>query len=194
MGIFSWLKATFKNKKKSEYHYSDFYQDKDKAVQEFLHYSLDHKNAANVLLSIKGSISYYDSACYLYHHAFEILLKAMHLFYFESFKKTHDLRKLEKRLKNILDFHAQESKVIGLVNSFQYYKYPIDWGLKGEDAHQKHMDCFIGEIGDEQLIECEKLFDKIWEILLSNSQLKIIIQKINPVNKGGRVLMRKKVP
>jgi HEPN domain-containing protein len=66
------------------------------AVPDLLHFGFDHISAAQALL--KSNARHFDSAGYLAHLGFELLLKAWHLHEFTEFPNTHSLNNLWQKL------------------------------------------------------------------------------------------------
>jgi len=183
-------------KKKSKYHYSMFSDKKDDVAREFFHYAKDHCEAANLLMDSKH-IPFMDSMAYLYHHAIEMLLKGLHMYYFDEFNKTHDLIELHNKLSNKKKFAALDKKdiqILRILNQFQYLKYPVDSDSKRVEVNQSSdMIYQRGEVGDDELNKAEELFNKLWGYLESDISLNQIIRGIDWTKKGWRQVMSKPI-
>jgi hypothetical protein len=81
--------------------------------QDLIHYALDHFNVAENLF--KTNPSYYDSAGYLVHMGFELLLKAWHLEGFGKFLGIHSLSKLVNQIKEIQIKIKKEKAIIAFM-------------------------------------------------------------------------------
>src|SRR5690606_103256 len=96
------------------------------AVPDLLRFGYDHISAAQALL--KGNARHFDSACYLAHLGFELLMKVWHLHSFNDFANTHSLTHLWQKLvldSEVKPLSCQDSKTLLLVDRYRELRYPM---------------------------------------------------------------------
>lgn len=151
----------------------DGYEPKD-----LIHFGLDHVNAAEKLF--ETSPSFFDSGGYLVHLGFELLLKAWHLEVFGEFCDIHSLTKLVEQLRTkgqCLDLSTKESEVLRIVDSYAELRYPNpSYETEVESDDWEKIDGLLNRI----LEQTPEIFCKYFE-------------SIEPISKGGRVLMERKI-
>ena len=146
--------------------------------KDLIHSGLDHVNAAENLF--KASPSFFDSAGYLIHMGFELLLKAWQLEALGEFCGIHSLNDLVEQLRangQELNLSEQENEVLKIVDAYGELRYP-------DPTHGT-------EIGNDDLEKISNLLNKIWE--QTPESFDKYFESINPTRKGRRVLMRKKI-
>lgn len=145
---------------------------------DLLHSSIDHLKAAQHLF--KSSASYFDSAGYLSQLAIELMLKAWLLQCAGEFKGHHVLRDLHADLvrehgaKNLSDI---QSETLMLLDRYSELRYPN----RNDPV----------EVGNQSVQRIDDLFDSIFDQL--PQELRDALASLNPVEKGGRVLMKRKI-
>jgi len=147
-------------------------------VDDLLQYGLDHISTAEHLL--KQSASYYDGAGYLAHMGFELLLKAWLLHQNGSFPATHKLVHLIAALKQAnpaFTFTKAVWNTLPILELYEKLRYP-DRSLPME-------------VGSDQWPAIKTLSDELWSQM--PSELKAIADSLDPLQKGGRILMKKKI-
>lgn len=147
-------------------------------VRDLLHYGCDSISAARHLL--KSSPSYFDSAGYLAHIGVELLLKAWHLEAFGYFTDTHKLQKLWEPLAALPDVKPLSNRsvrALAVLDAYEHLRYP---------ASNSPI-----EIGSAHAGKVDALVTAIWQ--RAPTSLKQTFQTINPVEKGGRVLMKRPI-
>lgn len=147
-------------------------------IEDLLQYGLDHIATAEHLF--KQSASYYDGAGYLTHMGFELLLKAWLLRQIGSFPATHklvDLLKLIKANNPTLEFTKTSGQTIAYLEVYAELRYP-----------NRNLPI---EIGSDQWSAIASFRDELWRQM--PSEFMAIIKAIDPLKKGGRVLMQKKI-
>ncbi len=152
----------------------DGYEPKD-----LIHFGLDHVNAAEKLF--EASPSYYDSAGYLVHVGFELLLKAWHLEVLGEFPGVHSLTDLVERLKaegQQLHLTDEETTVLQVVDTYSELRYPNP--AQGV------------EVGSDDWDRIDALLNKLWE--QTPEVFDQYFQSIEPTRKGGRVLIERRIP
>jgi HEPN domain-containing protein len=145
---------------------------------EFLRNSIDHLGAAEVLF--EGSPSHFDSAGYLAHLSIELFLKGWLLHLAGSFPKTHDLDSLHGELvqsHGILALKEEQLSVLKLLDRYDELRYPN----RSDPV----------EVGTEHVSPIRQLVDSFWQQLPDN--LILTYSELDPLQKGGRVLMKKKI-
>ena len=142
-----------------------------------LHYGIDHIASAGVLL-LKAPRCY-DSAGYLAHLGFELLLKALWLKRYGQFPGTHDLKRLLVDLEGrpVLNLPDTQSDVLDLRQLFGEIRYPIP-------NHPV-------SIGDEDWGRIKELYD-CFETLLAQ-EMNDEFESIAGNRKGDRILMTRPV-
>ncbi len=146
--------------------------------RDFIHSSLDHVNAAEKLIEI--SPSFFDSAGYLVHLGFELLLKAWHLEAFGEFNRGHSLKDLAEQLRNKgqeLNLSEEENKILEIADTYGELRYPNP----GNGV----------EVGDDDWAKIENLLSGIWE--QTPEIFDEYFESIDPHRKGRRVLMQRKI-
>jgi len=145
---------------------------------ELLRAGVDHLSASEALF--KGSPSHYDSAGYLAQLGVELLLKSWLLFVAGEFEGVHQLASLHAHLVSCRAadrLSAQDAETMGLLDGYSELRYP-------------NLDQPI-EVGSEQQTRIEALIDTLWDQM--PAVLCEALQTVNPLEKGGRVLMKKKI-
>lgn len=102
-------------KKRRMHSYTEYFDSKEKAVKTFLHYSLIHKSAAE---SLSQYMFYMFSAGYLYHLAFELLVKAMEIFHSEQFSEGHEIVRLIECIQDKDLFDSQKDILLKIDRMF----------------------------------------------------------------------------
>lgn len=146
-------------------------------VKDLLQYGLDHCGAGLKLIE-DNNPSFFDSAAYLFHLGIELIFKALHLYNFNQFENTHNIRKLLKQLKTApytIQLTPKEIDFLAVIDEYSKIRYPntsSSINIGTYDFKQAH-------------------------ILISNiindlpTPLKEIMENIDPTKKGKRALMRK---
>jgi HEPN domain len=145
---------------------------------DLLHSSYDHHRAANVLF--QGSPSHFDSAGYLEHMSVELLLKAWLLQVANSFVGHHRLCDLYAELvtkHRAPELTSQGQAVMTLLDEYEQLRYPN----RNNPV----------EVGTEQQPLINMLVDLLREQLPGD--MLEALKSVNPLEKGGRVLMKKKI-
>ncbi len=146
--------------------------------KDFIHSGLDHVNAAESLF--KTSSSFLDSAGYLVHMGFELILKAWHLEAFGEFCGVHSLQDLAQQLRDkgqTLNLSEEENEALTIADEYGELRYPNP--RKGV------------EVGSDDWEKLDALLNRIWE--QTPSTFDGYFQSIDPARKGGRVLMERKI-
>lgn len=146
--------------------------------KDFIHSGLDHFNAAESLF--KASPSFFDSAGYLVHMGFELILKAWHLEAFGEFCGIHSLQELAQQLRDkgqVLNLSKEENEVLGIADEYSELRYPNP--RKGV------------EVGSDDCNKLDALLNRIRE--QTPTAFDGYFRSINPTRKGGRVLMERKI-
>ena len=147
-------------------------------VEDLLHYGIDHISTAEHLF--KQSASYYDGAGYLSHMGIELLLKAWLLHLNGRFPQTHKLVELLAQIKKVvptLEFTKDGGRTIAYLELYEQLRYP----------NQN----FPIEVGSDQWPAIHSLRNELWRQM--PLELQKVANGINPLRKGGRVLMEKKI-
>ncbi len=146
--------------------------------KELIQYGLDHLNAGQILFV--ASPSYFDSAGYLVHIGFELVLKAWHLETFDQFPDTHSLKNLIKELNEsgqAVNLSDQEKQALEMIDEYSQLRYPLPAsGI---------------EVGDDDILAIDKLFKSIWQ--QTPPQLRGYFKLIDSLKKGNRILMKKPI-
>ena len=145
---------------------------------DLLHSSVDHLKAAQKLFD--SSPSFFDSAGYLVHLAIELMLKAWLLHSAGEFKGHHGLRDLHTDLvreHSARNLTAGESDTMTLLDRYSDLRYPN----RNDPV----------EVGNESVQGIDNLFDAIFNQL--PQELLDAFAIVNPLEKGGRVLMKRKI-
>jgi HEPN domain-containing protein len=145
---------------------------------ELLRAGIDHLNASEALF--KGSPSHYDSAGYLAQLGVELLLKSWLLFVAGEFEGVHQLASLHANLVSCRAANRlspQDTETMRLLDGYSELRYP-------------NLDQPI-DVGTEQQAHNAKLIDTLWNQM--PDALCEALQSVNPLEKGGRVLMKKKI-
>lgn len=146
--------------------------------KDFIHSGLDHINAAENLF--KASSSFLDSAGYVAHLGFELLLKAWHLEAFGEFFATHSLNELISQLRDKgqqVDLSAEELVTLKIADEYGELRYP--------NPHQGT------EVGEDDWEKLEVLLESIWE--QTPIVFDVYFASIDSTRKGGRVLMEREI-
>ncbi len=145
-------------------------------ARDLIHYGLDHVNAAENLF--RSSPSYFDSAGYLLHMGFELLLKAWHLEVLSEFPAVHCLTDLVEELQKNgrqLSLTDAEWCVLEMVDSYGELRYP---------------NPNVGtEVGSDDWESVDSLLKTILE--QTPESFDEYVETIDPTRKGGRVLMKR---
>jgi HEPN domain-containing protein len=145
---------------------------------DLLHSSLDHLKAAQYLF--KYSASYFDSAGYLAHLAIELMLKAWLLQNAGEFKGLHVLSDLHADLvrdQAARHLSVDETMTLTRLDRFAELRYPN----RNDPV----------EVGNETVEAINSLYDAIFNQL--PQELLDAFNTLNPLEKGGRVLMKRKI-
>jgi len=150
--------------------------------EDFIHSGIDHVNAAESLF--KASPSFFDSAGYLVHMGFELILKAWHLEAFGEFCGIHSLQDLAQQLQKKgqkkgqkLNLLKEETEALEIADKYGELRYPNP--KKGV------------EVGSDDWNKLDALLNRIWE--QTPTAFDGYFQSIDPTRKGGRVLMERKI-
>jgi hypothetical protein len=147
------------------------------SVSDLIHFGVDHLESARILFG--NGANCLDSAGYLSHLGFELLLKAWHLHQFKSFENRHDLVGLYNPLRPFLDgkvFSAEQEGLLQKLDSYYELRYP------------RHYDPI--ETGTDDWASIDGLLEIFWDQM--PKELLSVLPKIVLTKKGGRVLMEKK--
>lgn len=186
----------------------DFYLDeyqrtkypRKKIIGNWLHKSVDHIKTGECLLGA-NKIESLDSAAVLIQYGFELLFKACLLEFFGCFKKTHELTVLCKNL-TCFKLSNVDLNLLKQIDVMFYNRYPLDIETYNEvksnnlvdnivDNNSEFIPLEIGEIDTGILEKARILYYNLLEKLPENMQ--DILQQLDPLTKGNRVLMRKKI-
>lgn len=146
-------------------------------VEDLLHYGLDHISTAEHLF--KKSASYYDGAGYLTHMGFELLLKAWLLHQIGRFPATHKLVELLELIRNVnpsFQFTKAAGKTIAYLELYEELRYP-----------NRRLPI---EVGSDQWPAIASVRNELWRQM--PNEFRAIVESIDPLKKGGRVLMERK--
>jgi HEPN domain-containing protein len=149
------------------------------SVRDILHFGVDHLESARILFGQGANCL--DSAGYLSHLGLELLLKAWHLHQFKSFENKHDLVGLYGCLKPYLDgtpFSTEQEDFLRQLDSYYELRYP-----------RQHDPI---ETGTDDWVLIDKLLDTLWA-QMPEELLSVLSEIVGLSEKGGRVLMKKKV-
>jgi len=127
-----------------------FKREKGFKPKDLIQSGLDHIYAAEQLF--EASPSFFDSAGYLVHMGFELLLKAWHLEAFVEFSGIHSLKELVEQLRakgQQLNLTEEENDVLKIADSFGELRYPAP----------NHGT----EVGSDDWEGIHSLLNKIWE-------------------------------
>lgn len=147
---------------------ADGYKERD-----FLHFGFGHYETGLILLNHHFTL---DSAGYLIHLGFELILKACHLHAFDQFTDTHDLHYLTTEI-GIRGLSGENLNMIEQIDKYYLLRYPRS--VEGPI-----------EIGSDEKDKIETLMHELWNLF--PEELVNEYNNINQAKKGGRVLMRKK--
>jgi HEPN domain-containing protein len=145
---------------------------------ELLRGGLDHLSASKALF--KGSPSHYDSAGYLAHVGLELTLKSWLLTVHGEFDGIHELHSLHAKLVSSAGAEILSSEDAGtmtLLDAYSELRYP--------NLNQPV------EVGTQQQAQVELLMDTLWAQMPAS--LYEAVHSMDPLKKGGRVLMKKKI-
>lgn len=146
--------------------------------EDLFHSAHDHASAARMLAA--SSASHLDSAGYLAHIAVELALKAWLLFGTGKFDGVHSLHRLYEQLQEELGAPNLSDPFQKLLSTFDGYaelRYP------NRNAPT--------EVGSADLGELTALIDFIYSCY--PPELRSSISGLDPTQKGGRVLMKKRI-
>jgi len=145
---------------------------------ELLHGALDHLSASKSLF--KGSPSHYDSAGYLAHLGLELTLKSWLLTVRGEFDGIHELHSLHAKLVSsgtAESLSSEDADTMTLLDEYSELRYP--------NLNQPV------EVGTQQQAQVELLMDTLWAQIPAS--LSEAVHSMDPLQKGGRVLMKKKI-
>lgn len=145
---------------------------------DLLRSGIDHFKAATLLFG--AGPSYLDSAGYLAHMAAEQMLKAWLSHLAGQYKGIHVLRELHHELVTswgAVPMSAEHEKIRELLDKYDQLRYP-------NRANPI-------EIGNDDLPMIEEFICYLFNSL--PEPLRLTIERVNPVEKGGRVLMKKQI-
>lgn len=146
--------------------------------KDLIHSGLDHVNAAENLFG--ASASFFDSAGYLVHMGFELLLKAWHLEVFGEFFGIHSLRELVRQLRvkgQEINLSEEENEVLKIADRYSELRYPNPkQGI---------------EVGMDDWEKINALLNRVWE--QAPNAFDGYFESIDPTRKGGRVLMERSI-
>ncbi len=151
-----------------------FYKKNGYLEKDFLHFGYDHIDTGLTLLK-EGLPYQFSSAGYLIHLVLELILKAFHIHEFGKFSVTHNIGCLFKSLNKKLS--AEDQKALKLIDQYYLHRYP------------RMVEGPI-EIGQDDLVVIESFLSTIWGLLPNN--LREEYNKIDPLKKGGNILMEKR--
>lgn len=144
--------------------------------KDFLHFGYDHIDTGLEILN-NGEPCQFDSAGYLIHLGLELILKAWHLHSFDYFTDIHDLNSLIDNL-SIGDLSKENLDTISMLNKFYLLRYPR--AVEGPI-----------EIGQDDIEKIEHCLNSLWKFF--PGELRKIYQNIEPLKKGRRITMQKKI-
>jgi len=148
------------------------------SVPELLHFGFDHLAAAEQLL--RGNGRHYDSAGYLAHLGFELLLKGWILHTDGRFPGIHGLNQLwltVRTTSRVREFSRLDLSTLMMVDSYGNLRYP--------NVHN------AVEIGSDDLPHIAALENSLLKRM--PKPLHEIIQSLHWSRKGGRVIMEKPI-
>ncbi len=148
-------------------------------VQDLLHFGYSHYECACGLFTF--DTFFFDSAGYLAHLGTELILKACHLYIFGQFNDTHNLYNLYDKLRkndSSFDIGGKNISVLKELDKFYNLRYP------------RIKDGPI-EVGSDMLTEINEMHDALWKVF--PVEIRKIYESIDPREKGGRILMKKKI-
>jgi hypothetical protein len=149
------------------------------SVADLLHFGLDHISAAQALLN--GAARHFDSAGYVAHLGFELLLKAWHLHTCSEFSGIHGLEDLwngllgRSRIRSLSD---RDLETLRLLDSYAELRYP-------------NLNSPV-EVGSDDLPRIGALGKALFERMPKS--LHAIVDGLHWSTKGGRVLMERPMP
>ncbi len=150
----------------------------DYNAADLLQGGLDHIKAAELLL--RQSPEVFDSAGYLAHMGFELMLKSWMLHSTGSFKGIHSLEALIKDMqenKLQISLTEKEQQTLAYLKSFEELRYPT---IRNRNSV---------EIGSEDIDQIYELADAIWQQM--PEKLIEEHEHIPPGKKCGRVFMKR---
>lgn len=148
-------------------------------VADLLHFGLDNLSAAQALL--KNDARHFDSAGYVAHLGIELLLKAWHLQSLNSFPGVHGIKYLWNELRKasqIRQLSRQDLETLALLDDYAELRYPnLNSPIEiGSDDSPR-----IGAL-------CTSLLKRM------PTALRQAMKELNWSEKGGRILMEKRIP
>lgn len=187
-------------------HYSNFFSESEKCVlsperqkvkvvERFLHYGIDHIEAARILFEKKNP-ALWHSAGILCHFGIELLLKSIIIWLYDGydtaeFKNGHSLSKIVSKIDFLKSNLSQDDEDnLQAIDKLFKLRYPLEEKEIFNDSSGLFInDTFgTGEIGEQIWPKVENFYEKIFQ----NLPLEIyhIYCTISPVKKG-RGLLRK---
>lgn len=145
-------------------------------VADLLHFGLDHISAAQALL--QSNARHFDSAGYLAHLGFELLLKAWLLHGSNQFPKIHVLEDLWQEVhvsSNVPPLSHRDLETLRFFDSYGDLRYP-------------KLNNPV-EVGSEDLLRISLLANALFERIPKS--LHEIVVGLHWSTKGGRMLMEK---
>ncbi len=154
----------------------NFTEEDGYTVKDLLQFGIDHLESSRILYS--GGAHCFDSAGYLAQLGLELCFKALHLYANKGFNNTHNLVQLYKEIKGELTgdgLSADQLTTLSEVDKYYELRYP-----------RKHDPV---ESGDEDCERALSIYDTLMEQM--PEEVQEALKTINPLKKGGRVLMEK---
>jgi hypothetical protein len=167
-----------------KYKLNDYDYDYDlDPFKTFLHFSAEARSAAKILSKY---LFFFDTTAFLYHLAFEMLIKAMLLYHKKEFTATHDLKKLLDTCYD-KEIFMKEKDIINKLDDMWFHRYPMDAKLANSRKGRR-------AISNTDFDNIEYLYVKITQTLNDKypefAKACEEIQK-NPEIKGDRIVMKK---
>jgi HEPN domain-containing protein len=144
---------------------------------DLLHYGIDHLACARHLFQLEPKT--YDSAGYLSQLGIELIMKAILLFTQGYFTDTHSLKNIYNDISSLRKkwiLPKKHKETIVLLDDFYNLRYPKTRAPI--------------EIGADDWSRIEELYLALTNRLAKSLRYKM--EGLNPLKKGGRVLMVKK--
>ena len=154
-----------------------FTRDDGYEPNDLLHYGIDHLACAKHLFELEPKT--YDSAGYLSQLGIELIMKAILLFTQKYFTDTHCLEDIYNDISSLRKkwtLPKKHKETIVLLDNFYKLRYPKTRGPI--------------EIGAEDWSRIEELYVALTKRLAKSLQNRM--KNLDPLKKGGRILMVKK--